>query len=332
VFTNNKVKTIVETIDYVTPLIGLKRACKLFQITINQFYAWKRIVNCLLSPLEECHKQKPLNIAPSEIKTLKTFVQDEQYNDYPLYSIYYEMERHGKAFMSLDSFYKYARYFDDAVKRRKFKPKQKTGIRAVKPKEIIHADVCVFRPLDHTKIFIYLIVDNFSRMILGWKTSTEYKSEVMLDNLRYVYKKYFLENEDPLTVLLVDDGIENKGEVSIAIENQEINLKKLVALKDIYLSNSMIEAVNKIMKYRYLFRQDLLDFNHVQRYLETAVERYNNRPHYSLHGLTPYEVFHGKIPDKDMFKEQKQQAKVLRIAENKALACDNCAFLIENKE
>jgi hypothetical protein len=84
------------------------------------------------------------------------------------------------------------------------------------------------------------------------------------------------------------------------------------------------------MKYRYLFRQDLLDFNHVQRYLETAVERYNHRPHSSLHGLTPYEVFHGKIPDKDMFKEQKQQAKILRIAENKALSCDNCAFSLEN--
>ena len=72
-----------------------------------------------------------------------TFVQDEQYKNFPLVSIFYEMMRKGKAFMSLASFYKYAKYFDNVANRKLSKPKQKTGIRATKPKEIIHADVCV---------------------------------------------------------------------------------------------------------------------------------------------------------------------------------------------
>jgi hypothetical protein len=136
--------------------------------------------------------------------------------------------------------------------------------------------------------------------------------------------------QNPLSVLLVDDGIENKGEVNIAIAKQEINVHKLIAQKDIVFSNSMIEAINKRIKYDFLYRHELLDFNHVERFLETAVETYNNRPHTALFGLTPYEVFHGKIPDKNLFKSQQEQAKLLRIAENKALACDNCAFTIEN--
>ena len=173
---------------------------------------------------------------------------------------------------------------------------------------------------------------NFSRMILGWKVATEYKSSVMLENLRNVYYKYFLEKEDPLAILLVDDGIENKGAVNVAIATKKVRFIKWVAQKDIHFSNSIVEVVNKLMKYDFLFRQELLDFDHVQRYLETAVETYNNRPHYTLLGLTPYEVFHGQVPDKNLFKEQEEQAKILRIAENKALACDNCAFLIENNE
>ena len=40
---------------------------------------------------------------------------------------------------------------DPIPNRKLFKTKQKTSIRAEKPKEIIHADVCIFRPLDHTK-------------------------------------------------------------------------------------------------------------------------------------------------------------------------------------
>ena len=129
---------------------------------------------------------------------------------------------------------------------------------------------------------------------------------------------------------MVDNGSENKGEVSIAIDNQEIKLKKLIAQKDICFSNSMIESVNKKMKYNFLFRQNLLDFNHVERFLETAVEQYNNRPHSALFGLTPHEVFYGAIPNKALFRTQIEQAKVLRKAENKALSCDNCAFLVKN--
>ena len=143
----------------------------------------KKRVNCVLSPLDKCHKQNPLSIAPSELKTIKSFVQDQQYKDYPLASICYIMKRQEKAFISLTSFYKYAKYFDNVPNRKLLKAKQKTGIRAAKPKEIIHADVCIYKPLDHTKVFIYFIVDNFPRMILGWRVSTEYKSSVMLDEI-----------------------------------------------------------------------------------------------------------------------------------------------------
>ena len=168
-------------------------------------------------------------------------------------------------------------------------------------------------------------------MILGWKISTQYQSAIMLDNLREVYSKHLLEKENPNTILLVDDGIENKGFVSTAIESNEIKLTKLIAQKDIHYSNSMIEAVNKQMKYSFLFRQELLDIDHTRRYLETAVEQYNRRPHSALFGLTPHEVFHGKLPDKTLFKPQMERAKALRKAENQALSCDNCAFTLVNE-
>jgi len=131
---------------------------------------------------------------------------------------------------------------------------------------------------------------------------------------------------------MVDDGIENKGYVCEAIENKEINLTRLVAQKDIRFSNSMVEAVNKRMKYDFLFRAQLLDFDHVERFLETAVAQYNNRPHSALYGFTPIEVFNGAKPDKALFKSQIEQAKILRKAENKALSCDSCTFIIENPE
>lgn len=101
-------------------------------------------------------KQNPLTVSPTELNIIKEFVKDQEYKNFPLVAVYYEMMRKGKAFMSLTTFYKYAKLFDNAAKRRLFKAKQKKGIRAAKPKEIIHADVCVYRPLDNTKAFILL--------------------------------------------------------------------------------------------------------------------------------------------------------------------------------
>ena len=123
----------------------------------------------------------------------------------------------------------------------------------------------------------------------------------------------------------------SKGDVCTAIKSNEIKINKLKAQKDIHFSNSMIETVNKRIKYDFLFRQELLDFNHVRRFLETAVEQYNNRPHSALYGLTPHEVFNGKPPNKNLFTAKIQQAKILRIAKNKALSCDNCAFTLEKQ-
>ena len=152
------------------------------------------------------------------------------------------------------------------------------------------------------------------------------------ENLRNVYCKYIFENEKPPAILMVDDGIENKGFVCKSIENQEINLTRMVAQKDVIFSNSMVEVVNKQMKYGFLFRNQLLDIEHTQRFLETAVEQYNNRPHTTLYGFTPQEVFNGAKPDKYFFKTQMEEAKILRKAENKALSCDSCAFSLEKQQ
>ena len=120
-------ESIIKTIDCVIPLMGLKHACKLFKISEGQFYAWKREVTCLLSPLNKCFKQSTQNISPSELQTVKRFVQNEQYKEHSLSAVYYEMMRKGKVFMSLTSFYKYAKLFTNSAGCKMFKPKQKTG-------------------------------------------------------------------------------------------------------------------------------------------------------------------------------------------------------------
>ena len=112
-----------------------------------------------------------------------------------------------------------------------------------------------------------------------------------------------------------------KAEVDTFIENSKIN--KVIAQKDVIFSNSLIEAVNKRIKYDFLFPAELQNFEQTVKQLEKAITEYNDKPYLPLHDLTPSEVFEGKIPDKNMFSNEIAEAKVQRIIENRRFRCIN---------
>ena len=183
------------------------------------------------------------------------------------------------------------------------------------------ADATIYRPMDNSKVYIYLLSDNFSRFILSWKAGLEYTARYTFENLKEAQQNYKIANMQEKTELIVDAGIENKAEVDDYIENK--NIDKIIAQKDIVFSNSMIEAINKKLKYDYLFTVELQNFEQTHKYLKKSVNDYNNKPQLALCGLTPKEVFEGKMPDKHKFKQEIEIAKQQRTKFNKNNLCDN---------
>ncbi len=83
----------------------------------------------------------------------------------------------------------------------------------------------------------------------------------------------------------------------------------------------MVEAVNKHMKYYYLFRKDLADMEAVTKHLKDAVEDYNGKPHGQLHGFTPQEVFKGAVPLANQFQQAISNARKERMVQNQEIKC-----------
>jgi len=256
------------------------------------------------------------------IQMIKDFLS-KKYLHWNLTPVYFQMLRDKAAFMGKTSFYKYA----NLLMLTRAKPEKKKygeGLRTDAPKRILHIDVTIFRPLDHTKIYIYLLMDNFSRFILNWKASMEYSARITFENITEAYLKFNLDKINPYIDLVCDGGSENKGMVDDFVNGQAGNIKKLIAQTDIVFSNSMIEAVNKRMKYDFLFTANLQNIEQTMQYLACAVEQYNNKPHSTLYGLTPTEVFNGSLPDKYMFKQAIRQAASKRKMINLDQQCLNC--------
>ena len=126
---------------------------------------------------------------------------------------------------------------------------------------------------------------------------------------------------------MTDDRTENFGPVQEFLQSTENpSLQHIVAQRDVEFSNSMIEAANKNLKYRFLYHKQIPNFNSLCQYVAQAIEDYNYRPHDILGGLTPIEVLNGSKIDKDARHQEMLTARTTRIVKNKEQKCCSYPF------
>jgi len=312
---------ILETINMVKDFLTLEKTLLYFNITYQQYSAWNRqTIQCKISITSNCLKQYPNQLQKKDIDTIRSYCQNPEYRFWSLDSIYYQAMRDGAIYLNLSTWYYYIRTLHLRYPQLKREKKRYgEGLRAEKPKDIIHADVTIYRPKDNSVMYIYLIVDNKSRFIMSHQASKDYKAEICLSNLKRAYSDYLYDIDH--TQLITDGGNENKGAVLDFLDEPDIGLEKIIARKDIVFSNSMVEAANKKLKYQHLFVRHLRDYDDTKKYLEKVIPRYYNTPSGIHFGLTPKEVFEGAIPDKTHYKDNINNALKKRVEENRSRSC-----------
>jgi putative transposase len=296
-----KMKCIISTINQVKDSISLDYALTLFNISKSTFYSWSFQINhiCFESFIGKCIKRFPNQISLNSINKIKSLCEDKIFKGWPIVSIYYYAKRNNILNISIHSWYKYTKLLGISERVSKCLKKRKTGVRASYTHQFWHADVTVFKTLDNVKAYIYLVVDNFSRAILSWDVSIHLSASIRLDSIKDAYNKFILNtnNINNDVHLIVDGGSENNNYI-VDEYISTVSIKKLIAQKDIIFSNSLVESVNKIIKYRSLFLHNIPDINALKKHLDEFIPVYNDiRPHVSLNGLTPNEVLTGFDPN-----------------------------------
>lgn len=315
---------IVQLVQQVSAGLSVRHACTYLQITVQRYYHWKNFVVCKTSPLGLCTKQYPNQISNKEQAAIRTALFDTHTSHWSKRSIYFKLLRGGRVACELSTFYKYARIFGAGIERMK-KRKYGQGIRATAPLKLIHIDVTILRLQNGLRVLIQLVMDNYSRMIMGCRSSLAYNSSMTKDLLEEILEKY--PELRKRSVILCDGGSENAGNVDDFLSRPENNnIRKQIALVDVRFSNSMIEAVNKRMKYEFLLPnlQKMQSLEDVHACLKAGIKDFNNRPHAVHHGLTPVEVMGGEIPNRSRFRNHTKALKSLRGAANQSQMCGVC--------
>ncbi|MBK3519982.1 integrase core domain-containing protein [Carboxylicivirga marina] len=321
----DKKEEFVHTLLRYKHLVDYNLVLRIFRIPTSVFYYWKTKVlhKCNQSAFSLCQKRFPQQLTIDEVSTMKNLALNPQFRFWPVCSLAWYAMRENELFVSLSTWYKYLRKLGINRPRPPKKKRYPRGITATKPNQFWHADITVVKSLDGLKNYVYLLMDNYSKYIINWRVESAVSGKIRVETIKEAYK--IVTSKQMKIQLILDGGPENNNkEVNDFVLCEEVNISKLIALKDIPFSNSLIEAQNKLLKYQYLFKHQYSDINQLRKLLQVVITDYNfQRPHNVLKGLTPYEAYIGRKPAPNEWKIKIKQAQQKRII-NSQTVCTSC--------
>ncbi len=315
-------KTLISKIKESTQTIPLKDILETLSLSPQRFKFWsKESTDCKLEE-KTCQKLRPTKISSDEVHSIVSIASDKKYSHFSLTSLFLYSKRQGWINLSISSWFRIIKTNDvQRGLKRKYKLKNRQGIRALKPNQIWHLDLSIIKTITGQRIYIQAIIDNFSRIILAHHVSTRYGGK----STTGLIKQAFENSQNANPQIITDGGSENDNH-QVHEYLQTIKAKLTIAGIDIDYSNSMIESFFHRLKNRYLYSLNLKDLKAVKKYVDFFVEEQNNRiPMLGLGGLTPFEAFNGEDPSEVNIKVDIQKMREQRIAQNdKITACSIC--------
>lgn len=322
-------KTLLPFIEkMISDSVNKKMILKLLKISPHQFGQWQKMkkYECKESLIWLCYKRVSRQISRKEIETMKNLLKEKKHLHWSSGSVWGKAVKDGEISMSVQSWYYYAKLLGLGKERKKFKGfRKRTSVSAKKPNEIWHMDVTRYKTTDHKMMYIYTVMDNFSRKILAWDVSENLSGQIRLNSLKSAINEQFLEkkivkNEIEKLDLIVDGGSENNNvTIHEFIKNCKVGIHKKIALKDVLFSNSLIEGNNRILKQTYLKDREITE-KELPDYISKSINEYNSeKPHYVHKIYTPDEIHNS--PElknaKLLFDKLNQQ----RTQENQNYSC-----------
>lgn len=297
---------------------------RFLQISTRQYQSWlsDRKFACHKSLIGQCFKRRPLQISPSEIETLKKYMNNANYKIWCIRSVWGKAVRNGAVSMAESTWYKYAKELGFSAKRKlPKKPRKKGSFNASCPNETWHADISQYKTFDNVIFYIYTVVDNFSRKIISWDISAEKSAKIRTQTIKRAVENEFdvyLENQK--VDLIVDGGSENNNKtIHQFIQGCQVKIDKKIALKDVTFSNSIVEGPYKIMK-SYYFRSKQILSTTIYQELAFFIANYNNEKPCDKHKIyTPNEVHQN--PELASVKLVLDKSNKKRLEENRNFCC-----------
>ena len=262
---------ILRAIERARPIIRLRSVLRILRLSPSRYSAWKQAEQvCDLDDTLSCPRSHPTRLTPEEVRTMRDMVTSLEYRHVSTGVLAMLAQRLGRVFASSATWCRYVRERGWRRPRRRIHPSPpKVGVRADAPDKLWHLDTTIIRLLDGKKVYLRVVIDNFSRRILSWwlGSSPEPTATVALLSKAHTNRHVAEAGVPSPQPVMVDGGVENFNEAVDQLVRDGV-LKRILAQTDIVESNSMVEAVFRRLKNQWLYLNELDTIDAVRRLVE----------------------------------------------------------------
>lgn len=267
-----------------------KHACELLGLTVRTVQRWmaedervdKRTCATKMPPnqLTELERQHIINI-----------VNSAEYGDLPPTQIVPKLLDKGVWIASESSFYRVMKSHKLLTHREKAKPSRQVrkpkAFKATQPNEIYTWDITYLpTTLKGQFLYLYLVMDIFSRKIVGWQVHDTQLSELAADLMTDICRR---EQIQPAQVTLhSDNGSPMKGATLLATL-QELGIVPSFSRPSVSNDNPYSESLFKTLKYRPEYPEKAFEnISAARAWVSGFVDWYNNEHmHSGIKFVTP---------------------------------------------
>ena len=273
------------------------------------FYRWQRPRSP--SPTERIH---PRALSVNERQDVLGVLNSERFGDQAPGEVYATLLDEGRYLCSERTMYRILAEHQQVRERRdqlRHPRYQAPELIAGRPNEVWSWDITkLMGPAKWTYFYLYVILDIFSRYVVGWMLAYRESGELAKKLIEQTIERY---NIFPGTLTVhADRGAPMRSKV-VAFFLAELGVTKTHSRPYVSNDNPYSESQFKTMKYRPEFPERFGCYQDAHRFCGEFFPWYNHEHHHSGLGyLTPYEVHYGLAQ-----KRREQRTAALQLAYEK---------------
>jgi putative transposase len=289
-------------VNQLRPLVGVKQACQVLAVPRATWYRHRRrrLAPVPVVPLlEKGQRHSARALSESEQSTVLGCLHEERFQDCSPAQVYAALLDEGCFHCSIRTMYRLLETRGETGERRDqltHPPYQKPELLATQANQLWSWDITKLRgPAKWTCYHLYVILDVFSRFVVGWMIAYRESAELAKRLIDHSCRKQLIA-PGQLTIH-ADRGSSMKSK-PVALLMADLGVTKTHSRPHVSDDNPYSESQFRTLKYRPGFPERFGSIEDARGFCQSFFRWYNFEPHHSGLGLmTPAVVHLGKAAE-----------------------------------
>ena len=288
----------MDAVEILVPDVGTDPACKALGVSRAGLYRRRTIINA-----EFCAPKKrpapPRTLSAEERQTVLDTIHSDRFQDKAPHEVYATLLDEGIYHCSIRTMYRVLEENAEIKERRnqlRHPEYKKPELLATAPNEVWSWDITkLLGPVKWTYFYLYVILDIFSRYVVGWMVASCESAELAKRLIKDTYEKQMIQ-KGQLTIH-ADRGSSMRSK-PVALLMSDMGVTKTHSRPYTSDDNPYSEAQFKTLKYRPEFPERFGSIEDARAFCQTFFRWYNlEHKHTGISLLTPEMVHYGRADE-----------------------------------